>query len=407
MTGRRRAHSPRAWIAASCLAAWLLGASNQNEGIRRAPEITRSGEADPANPVSVFAGRKIYCAIDLGIKNAKLEVISIEAGQPLSFAEERLCKAPLGFGAKVFDPKTKIRSPLAAADIANLVTVVQEFEQICAVDKGTLVGTEASQWARDATNIAEVEAAVRAGAGAEVEVLTPEEEGRYGYAAATRDTPGRLSLDPGSNSFQLGWWEGDADMPRTVSVPFGFVRAAATHYPVTTSSTFDTARAEHAAELIELLDEALAALTPPASFASLRKAIADRKLEPAIFLLGQDGALHLAVRARLRGVDGRWIDTKDAYEKQVEQEKPIAHPTFGLVTTLLAPAEIDGFFANVVRAGDFEALRQTPVRELYGEKALVNTVLLDTLVEQLGITTVILVPQEMPAGFIVARIPKR
>ena len=45
------------------------------------------------------------------------------------------------------------------------------------------------------------------------------------------------------------------------------------------------------------------------------------------------------------------------------------------------------------------------MRTLYGEKVLANTVLLDTLVKELGLTTVVLVPQEMPAGYILAKIP--
>jgi hypothetical protein len=175
---------------------------------------------------------------------------------------------------------------------------------------------------------------------------------------------------------------------------------------VATSSSFAAARAEHAAHLLASLDEALAALQPPASLASLEAAIAAGKLDPSIFLIGQDGALQLAVRAQLRGADGRWIDGRDAYEKRVEGEKPVADPRFGLVTALLTPAELDRFFTDVVKPSDFEALRQPSVRELYGEKALANTVLLDTLIEQLGITTAVLVPQEMPAGFILARLPK-
>ena len=372
-----------------------------------APEIACQGEADATRPVAVAAGRAIYCAIDLGSKNAKLQVISMEPGQPLSFEDERLCKAPLGLGAKVFDQKTGARSPLAAADIANLATVVQRFEQICATDRGTLVGAEATQWARDATNIAEVTAAVKAATAIDIEVLTPEQEGQYGYTAATRDRPGWLSLDPGSNSFQIGWFEKGAAKPRTVSLPFGFVRAAAEHYPVTAADGYDVARKEHAAHLIAMLDAALGAQTPPASLASLRKAIANGKLAPVIYLVGQDGALHLAVRAALRGPDGRWVDSKAGFEARVGKEKTIVHPDFGPVTTVLQPAEIDAFFAKVVTPADFDALRQQPVREIYGEKALANTVLVDTLIEQLGIRAVVLVPQEMPAGYILSKIAKR
>lgn len=398
-----------------CLAPLLLGACGTGGGAApapppatsAAPEIACQGEADANRPVAVAPGRAIYCAIDLGSKNAKLQVISMEPGRPLSFEDERLCKAPLGLGAKVFDQKTGTRSALSAADIANLATVVERFEQICATDHGTLVGAEATQWARDATNIAEVTAAVKAATAIEIEVLTPEQEGLYGYTAATRDRPGWLSLDPGSNSFQIGWFEKGAARPRSVSLPFGFVRAAAEHYPVTAADGYDVARKEHAAHLVAMIEAALGALEPSASLASLRRAIANGKLEPVIYLVGQDGALHLAVRAELRGPDGRWVDSKAGFEARAGKETTVAHPDFGPMTTVLTPAEVDVFFAKVMTPADFDALRMKPVREIYGEKALANTVLADTLIEQLGLTAVVLVPQEMPAGYILSKIARR
>jgi hypothetical protein len=52
----------------------------------------------------------------------------------------------------------------------------------------------------------------------------------------------------------------------------------------------------------------------------------------------------------------------------------------------------------------FLTLRTAPVRTIYGEKALANAVLLDTLIEQLGLTTIVAVPQQMPAGYILAKV---
>lgn len=419
-----RVHHSGLRILAFSTALLILGACETDRGIdpherpvavastplpsrNAAPEIRCSGEPDQTQQVVPAAGRKIYCAIDLGSKNAKLQVISIEPGNPTSFEDERLCKTPLGLGAKVFDQKTATARPLANADIADLVAVVRHFEQICAADRGTLVGAEATQWARDATNIAEVVSAVRASTGIEVEVLTAEREGHYGHLAATRGAPGRLSLDPGSNSFQLGWFEKDAAAPRTASVPYGYVRAAAAHYSVSMSDGYAIARGRQAADVTELLDAALGALEPPSSLASLRTAIQQGRLEPVLYVGGQDGALHLTVRALLRGTDDRWVDTKAAYEEQIRREAPRADATYGAVTTVLTPPEFDRFFTDVVKPADFEALRQKPVRDLYGEKALANAGLIDTLIEQLGITSVVLVPQEMPTGFILAKISAR
>jgi hypothetical protein len=351
-------------------------------------------------------GRKIYCAIDLGSKSAKLQVVSIEPGKPLSFQDERLCKATLGFGAKVYDGKTKEKKALPAADIANLVNVIQQFKQLCAADAGALVGAEATQWARDATNIGEITAAVKSGAAVDIDVLSTADEGRYGYTAATRNLPERFALDPGSNSFQLGWMEKSSRSPRTVSVDFGYVRAAGAYYAATATDSYEEARAKHAADVTARIEAALAASSPPTSLAALKAAVAAGKLKPQIFLLGQDGALDLAVRATLRGASAKWIDGKEAYEKLLAQPRTPVGGTPAGVTTVLSPAELDAWFKTIVGPADYEALRSKTVRDLYGEKALANTVLLDVLVAQLGITSVALVPQEMPAGYILSKLPK-
>ena len=55
--------------------------------------------------------------------------------------------------------------------------------------KRTMVGAAATQWARDATNMPEVISMEKAGTGLDLEVLTPEQEGRYGYVAGTRNAP--------------------------------------------------------------------------------------------------------------------------------------------------------------------------------------------------------------------------
>ena len=364
------------------------------------PPVTCSGD------LAVRPGRKIYCALDLGSKSAKLQVVSIEPGRPLSFKDERLCKATLGFGAKVYDGKTKEKKPLPAADIANLVNVIQQFKRLCAADKGTLVGAEATQWARDATNMAEVMAAVKAGAAIDIDVLSTEDEGRYGYTAATRNLPERFALDPGSNSFQLGWMEKGSRSPRTVSVDFGYVRAAAAYYAATSADSYEVARAKHAADVTARLEAALAAASPPTSLSALRAAVVAGKLKPQIFLLGQDGALDLAVRATLRGDSAGWIDSKDAYEKQLAQPRVQVAGAPAGVTAVLTPAEVDAWFSKIVGPADYEALRSKTVRDLYGEKALANTVLVDVLVKQLGLTSIALVPQEMPAGYILSKLAK-
>ena len=371
--------------------------------------VACTGVESKTTPIVPAAGRKVYCALDLGSNNIKLQVISMEEGKPLSFKDERQCRTRLSFGAKVFDSATMMRKPLPAADIQNLITVVKELQQICImVDKGTLVGAEATQWARDATNMAEVTAMVKAATSPaiDIEVLTPEQEGAYGYVAGTRNAPEKFSLDPGSNSFQIGWWPKGATAARTVSVPLGYVRGASTFYPAMTTETYEVARAKHAADIKMRLDMALGALTPPSSLAMLKAAVTAANLKPEVFIVGQDGALHLSVRGQLRNAMGMWISDSTAYNARVAMEKPMANATFGDITTLLTVDEVGKWFTDVIKPADFMALRTEPVRPLYGEKALANAVLLDVLIKELGLTTVVLVPQEMPAGYILAKIPR-
>jgi hypothetical protein len=366
-------------------------------------EIRCNAPASDRNvAITPAANRQVYCAIDLGSNNAKLQVISMEMGQPLSFKDERQCRVRLGFGGMVYNGTTMVRSPLKDTEIANLIATMKEFQRVCALDKGTLVGAEATQWARDATNITDVSAMVKAATTLEIDVLTGEEEGAYGYVAATRNSPEKFSLDPGSNSFQIGWLPKGGTSARTVSVPLGYQRAADMFYSETTMDSYDVARAKHAAEVKTRLDAELAKLTPPTSLAALKADITAGNLKPEIFAVGQDSALHLSIKAQLRDMAGTWIDTQAGYDDRVSMERPMVNAMYGDITTVLTPADLSGFFTTVIKQADYDVLRSAKVRDIYGEKALANAVLIDTLVKELGLTTIVLVPQEMPAGYILA-----
>ena len=367
--------------------------------------VTCTGEPDKTRAIPrAKGGRLTLCAIDLGSNTAKLQVMSMHPKKPLSFKDERQCRARLGFGAIVFDPASGERKPLPAAATQQLVGVVKEFQSICALDKGELLGAEATQWARDATNIDEVRRAVKAGAGIDFEVLTPEWEGHFGYVAATRNVPGRFALDPGSNSFQISWWPEGADVARTVSVPMGFVRGAAAYYAADSDLSFEAARERHAEQIRKRLDEALGALKPASSLAQLKAQIRKGTLSPEIFVMGQDGALHFAMRGRLRDAEGRWVTSAEAYERAVASEPTVQDARYGEIHAEVDAGEISAFVAGLGKPAEFQALRSEPVRALYGAKTLANAVLLDVLARELGVKRVVMVPQEMPAGYILYKL---
>lgn len=115
--------------------------------------------------------------------------------------------------------------------------------------------------------------------------------------------------------------------------------------------------------------------------------------------------MHLALRGQLRDVStGSWINTVEAYKARVAQEVPQTDVRYGEITTVLVPSELDTFFTDIMTPTSFLTLRTDPVRPIYGETTLANAALLETLIRELGLTTIIAVPQEMPTGYILARL---
>ncbi len=367
------------------------------------PASTCQIATDKKVAVSAAAGRSIYCGIDIGSNSVKLIVLSIEKMgttlKPESTRDERQCRRTLGLGAKSYDQATMKGKTLGATDIAYLIETIKEFQDICKLDKGAMGAADATQWARDAVNIDEVKTQVKAETSLEVDVFSPEKEGYYGYISATRNKPKFFSIDPGSNSFQLAFWADGDKEPKSVSVPFGYVRGAAMFFANDLIKDYKTARDMYATYVKKELDTALGKLTPATSLAML-KASVGTKLNDVIFGVGQDGAVHLAVGGQLNA-GGVWIPNKAMYDARVAMEKPMDDATYVQITKILKPMEITTF-NDGVKATDFATLRTGDVRVAYGEKVLCNTVLLETLANELGVKSVVLVPAEMPNGYIIA-----
>jgi hypothetical protein len=356
------------------------------------------------DPLVLAPGRDLVCALDLGSNNAKLIIMSVVKGMPDTIKDERQCRNQLRLGSKTAPMMAGGPGrPLGAADLANLLLVIKDFQELCKADKGTMLGAEATQWARDATNQAEIRKAIMDETGLALDVLTPEQEGLYGYFAATYGRPEKLALDPGSNSFQLGFWQKGDAAPKAVSIPLGYQRGAGAHYAPATTDTYEVARGKHQAELKSLIEAALAKIDPTLTLAELRA----KRVSGELFLVGQDGALHLSVRGELRDkATGVWITDKAAYDARVAMEKPMTNPAYpGQITTVVTAAEVTKFLTEV-KPADFMALRTEPIGTLYGQKALANAALVDLLIRELGLASLVLVPQEMTMGYIVAKLPK-
>lgn len=386
------------------LVLWLMGAatlSAQTPG-STPPPVSCTVAPDPTVPVRAEAGRNLYCVIDVGSRSVKLSVISLEPAQPATAQDERLCRRTLGMGALVFDSTTNTARPLPDSAIDLLSDTIRRYQEICQLDRAVLLGAGATQWARDATNITDVTTRMRAATGVALDVLAPRQEAEYGYLAASLGVPGRIVLDPGSNSFQLSWQPRSAATPTSVLIPYGYVRASTNDFE--TAADYQAARLAYGAKVRARIDEALAQLSPPADLAELARLVRSGALGREVVTLGQDGAVQLAVRGTLRDAGGAWLADTGAYNHLISGQRFTTDPEFGIVTArpITAP-ELRAYLAGL-GTPDLKALTAEPIRGLYGQKALVVPALVDVLMRALGAERLVMVPQEAITGYALAKL---
>lgn len=346
-------------------------------------------------------GREVYCAADLGSRNVKLVVNSMTPGKPLTLRNERFCRSLLNLGTKVYDaqaPTGQQNRPLADRDLEDLVAAVREFRTLCESDGGRMLGADATEWARHATNIKQIQDRVVGSTGTTIDVLSPEQEARYGYLAATHGTRGRIVLDPGSNSFQITWQGRDDAAPLWISIPLGYEQAARLHFLA--AESYAAARRGYAADI----RARLAAATP--SLSTLRAAVKAGGLGKEIIALGQDAAIDLFVRGTLRDANGLWLTDTASFERKIRERGRTISPMFGEINAMLSASEVAAYLASLETGAGFQQLRSDPIRRLYGNKALVVPALLDVLTRDLGIDSVVLTPAETGTGYILTKLAR-
>ena len=318
-----------------------------------------------------------------------------------SVKEERQCRRTLGLGAQVFDSKSGTARPLPAEAASYLSETIREFQKICTLDGGKVVAAGATQWARDAPNIAEVRARVKAETGLDFDVLGPRQEAEYGYVAGSLDTPGRLVLDPGSNSFQIAWQARGATTVASILVPYGYVRGA----NEIEGSDYASGRAAYQAKARAAIGDQLARLEPPMSLPALKAMVAEGTLGREIVTLGQDGAVYLPVRGLLRKAGG-WVAEQSSYDEATRSQAPVHDLAFGTMCAApLKSSELEAYFDGITPE-DFRLLTSEPIRSLYGQKALVVPALAELLLRELGAERLVMVPQETTTGLILAQLPR-
>jgi hypothetical protein len=358
--------------------------------------------ADKQVPVKAGPGRSLYCGIDLGSRSAKLSVVSMEKGRPATIRDERICKRTLGMGALVFDSKTGTARPLPPDAIETLIATIDEYKAICTRDGGTIVAAGATQWARDATNVADVAARVKQATGIRFDVLSPNHEAVYGYVAGSVRMPGRIVLDAVSNSFELAWQEKGSATIASILVPFGYVRAAANDFDP--ASDYASARAAYQRRARTAIEQELGRLSPPLTLSGLRALVAKGAIGPELIVLGEDGAVvPLVVRGWLRDGSGGWTADPKKYDQALNGHR-VTDRSFGIMTAPpLSPADVKSYLRRI-GPDDFKALRSEPVRGLYGQKALATPALVELLLEDLGFRRLVTVPQEVTTGNILSSL---
>jgi hypothetical protein len=367
------------------------------------PPIACAIAPDKDVPIKAVLGRQISCGLDLGSRTAKLSVVSMVPGSRATVREERVCRRTLGMGAQVFEAASKTARPLPPASIDSLSATIQAFRTICQADRGTIVSAGATQWARDATNIAEVKARVNAATGIDFDVLSPAQEAAFGYIAGSVNTPGRIVLDPGSNSFQISWQPKSGGQIQSVLVEYGYVRASTADFEP--AADYAGAIAAYRAKAKSQIATALARLSPPTDVTMLASHVRSGVLGPDLISLGQDGAVHWFVRGALRD-DGSWIADAKAYDARVAAPTLLPDRGFGVMAS--PPIQLSDLqaFIRTLGPADFQALKSDPIKGIYGQRALVTPVLMDLLMSELGLRRLIIVPQEIATGQILARMDK-
>jgi hypothetical protein len=351
---------------------------------------------DPARPLSVEAGRTVHCAIDVGSRNVKLVVGSIEGNRAASLSNERQCRVRLQLADKTFDTKTATAKDLAPGDQAALATLFRAYRKQCEADGGSLHGAIATEWARRAPNGQAVKRALEEETGIRMEILDRAAEARYGYLAATRGVRGRMVLDFGSRSLQLAFWSRGVSAPEGVSVPLGIDEAG--------DRFFNAAAAKSYGEGRRALEPVLRAALAPV-LGSARASLKKKNLAPELLSLGENGDLALALAGKLWSGSPAKPVGETGYAAAVKAHPPQNDPRYGKVTAVLGASPLRGI-EQVLEENQslFEALRDPGLRRVYGNKILVFPVLTRVLEQELGLSTLVLVPQEMADGFLIERL---
>lgn len=346
---------------------------------------------DRGKPLENKTGRR--CVIDVGSRNVKLVVTSAATADPRSLETDRVCRSRLQLGEKTFDQKTQTARPLVATERQALAKLIGDYAEQCAHDGGTLSGAVATEWARRTTNADEIRAEVNAQTHVTLDVLSREREGHYGYLAATRGARGKTVIDFGSRSLQIAFWPRDASAPIAASVAIGIDEAGDRFFGKSEHGNYAAARAAFVTAIRAALGT---------NVARIRAAMKKGTLSPELYSLGENGDMAVALAGQLWDAKSHHGVDEAGYAALLKTRSPTPDAARGLVTAVLAASDLQAFARTLESDVElFQELRSDRIKRIYGYKMLAFPALVSALAEDLGVKTVVLVPQEMPDGLIV------
>jgi len=176
----------------------------------------QSGPTDEARAQNT---KSRIAVIDVGSNSTKMYVAEVEASGKVERLRRTFAMTRLGAG---LDSERR----LTAAAIAGAVAALRDFAAIAAEYRVVTIKAVATQFAREAVNISELQQAIHEQTGIVLEVISGEEEARLAFVAAAEDFASSseriLVFNTGGGSTELIYGLG-AQAQAMVSVPLGAV----------------------------------------------------------------------------------------------------------------------------------------------------------------------------------------
>jgi hypothetical protein len=398
MTAKMQARVQRRWFLRLLLPlAGALSCGSRAAAPPPAPVLTPevqpppiSCRPEPGSLLIAEPGADVHCVIDVGSRNVKLVVASARPGEPRSLQNLRQCRSRMQLADKTRDPVTHLDRALSIEDQRVLLALFRAYRGICQADGGRMHPAVATEWARQATNIDEVRASIQQRTAVPIHVLTRKQEARTAYLAATRGQRGKLVLDFGSRSLQLAFWASDAAEPEVRSVPMGIDEVGDRFFAKATS--YEAGRKA----MIEAMRLSLGPM-----LIMVRRAARRGTLSGELYSLGENGDLALATLGQLwRGRPARAID-EASYTAAVKL-LPRPDPAVGVDLPFAGLRAMRATLAEQPLL--FEDLRERERRRVFGNKMLVFPALMSWLKQEAGLNRLVLLPQEMADGVLVAAL---